>query len=106
MAISRVSLRPLSGPSISASQAAREGGLSMPGVDQREARAVLDEIEIDVIEPERQREPRPKIPGRTSMTSPALGGAAKGNSSVCGLACEVIGAPCSPSPRVSRERLG
>ena len=31
-----------------------------PGVDKRKAVAVLDEIDVDVIEPERQRQPQPK----------------------------------------------
>ena len=30
------------------------------GVDQREALAVLDQINVDMVEPERQRQPRPQ----------------------------------------------
>ena len=60
VAMSRVSLRPLSGPSSSASQAAREGGSSMPVSISARPGAVLDQVEVDVVEPERQREPRPE----------------------------------------------
>ena len=33
------------------------------GVDQRQARAVFDKVQVDVVEPKRQREPRPEHSG-------------------------------------------
>ena len=39
----------------------RRAGLVVdPRIDQRETFAVLDEIDVDVVESERQREPRPE----------------------------------------------
>ena len=34
------------------------------GVDQREAVAILDQIDVDVVEPERQRQPQPEYARR------------------------------------------
>ena len=33
------------------------------GVDHREAVAILDQVDVDVVEPERQRDPRPEDAG-------------------------------------------
>ena len=73
-----MSFRPFRGPSISASQAARDGWLSMPVSISARPVAVLDEVEVDVIEPERQREPRPENPRPNFDDSPGFGRLGKG----------------------------
>jgi hypothetical protein len=43
------------------------------GVDQREPSAVFDEVDVDVVEPERQGEPRPEDAGRQFDDLPGPG---------------------------------
>ena len=76
------------------------------GVDQREARAVLDQIEVDVVEPERQREPRPEDARPDLDDLAGLRRLGTREFRVCGGAWVDIGSPCSPSPRMSGERAG
>ena len=72
MTRTRVSGRAASGPSSSASQVARVGIVD-PGVEHRPAGVVLDQVYVDVIEPERQRETDRGMPGAISIGTARLG---------------------------------
>ena len=57
--MSRVRRRPASGPASSAFQAPRAALVVDSSIDDRPALAVVDEIDVHMIEPERQRNARP-----------------------------------------------